>query len=83
VRLTERQREILVLVAQGQTNKEIAQRLWLGENTVKTHQARIKAELGARDCAHAVIIALKHRLIRLSEIENMKEVIQCQDGQPK
>ena len=55
--LTEREREILLAIGQGQTNAEIAQRLVLSESTVKTHVGRVLAKIGARDRIQAVILA--------------------------
>ncbi len=55
--LTEREREILILVAQGLSNTEISQRLYVSMATVKTHIGRLLAKLGARDRAQLVITA--------------------------
>ena len=55
--LTEREREILVAIAHGWTNPEIAGRLHLSESTVKTHVGRVLAKIGARDRVQAVIFA--------------------------
>ena len=58
--LTERERDVFLAIAQGLTNGEIAERLFLSESTVKTHVGRVLAKLDARDRVHAVILA--HRL---------------------
>ena len=62
--LTTREREVLVLVAQGLTNDEIAQRLFLSPLTAKTHVSRIMAKLGARDRVHLVVVGYESGLVR-------------------
>ena len=65
--LTEREREVLVLVAKGMTNGDIAAHLFLSEGTVKTHVKRIFAKLGLHDRTQAVIIAYEVGLVRPGE----------------
>lgn len=62
--LTPREREVLALVGAGLTNTEIAERLVLGEGTVKTHVGHVFAKLGLRDRAAAVVVAFDHGLVR-------------------
>jgi DNA-binding NarL/FixJ family response regulator len=53
--LTEREREVLMMLCRGRSNAEIARDLYIGESTAKTHVARVFTKLGLRDRAHAVI----------------------------
>jgi DNA-binding NarL/FixJ family response regulator len=62
--LTGREREVLALVARGLNNTEIAEKLLLGETTVKTHVARILTKLHIRDRIEAVVMAYESGLVR-------------------
>ncbi|NGO69778.1 response regulator [Streptomyces boncukensis] len=64
--LTEREREIVSLVASGLSNEEIAERLYLAQSTVKTHVKRAMAKLSARDRAQLVVIAYQTGLVAAS-----------------
>jgi DNA-binding NarL/FixJ family response regulator len=62
--LTEREREVLTLVAEGLSNGEIARRLSMSPATAKTHVSRAMGKLGARDRAQLVVMAYESGLVR-------------------
>lgn len=66
--LTRREREILCLIAKGQSNQEIAEKLFISLPTVKTHVGRVLMKTGSRDRVHAVLFALKHHLVDPEEL---------------
>lgn len=63
--LSERETEVLLLIASGNSNKQIADRLFVAEATIKSRVTNILSKLGASDRAHAVTIALKRGIIDL------------------
>ncbi|WP_181274366.1 response regulator [Brevibacterium oceani] len=63
--LTERELEVLRLVATGASNSEIAAQLFVGDATVKTHVSNLLAKLGIRDRIHAVIWAYEHGVVAI------------------
>jgi len=61
--LTDREREVLIEVAHGKSNEEVAETLFISENTVKTHVKRVLAKLEARDRVQAVVMAYEGGLM--------------------
>jgi two-component system, NarL family, response regulator LiaR len=66
--LTERETEVLKLLAQGQANKQIARSLYIGEKTVKTHVRNILTKLGVRSRTQAALYAARTGLVPLKEL---------------
>jgi DNA-binding NarL/FixJ family response regulator len=61
--LTVREQEVLRLVVEGLANKQIAQRLGIGEKTIKTHVSRVLAKLGVTDRTQAAVLAIREGLV--------------------
>jgi DNA-binding NarL/FixJ family response regulator len=62
--LTDRELQVMREIARGLTNREIAERLYIGDGTVKTHVARILTKLGLRDRVQVVVYAYEHGITR-------------------
>jgi DNA-binding NarL/FixJ family response regulator len=62
--ITLREREVIILVASGHTNNEIAQKLYMSPATVRTHVSRAMTKLGVRDRAQLVVLAYETGLVR-------------------
>src|SRR5699024_289135 len=62
-RLTDREREVLLLIAQGRSNREVGEELFISDHTVKTHVGRLLTKLGLRDRVQLVIFAYDNGLV--------------------
>jgi DNA-binding NarL/FixJ family response regulator len=71
--LTRREQEVLILLAEGSSNGEVAKKLGISEATVKTHLAHVMAKLGVGDKAQAVIFAYRSGLVRVPSPRNGQE----------
>jgi len=67
--LTKRERQILTYIANGNTNKQIANKLEISEQTIKNHVSAILRKLNANDRAHAVVVAIRHGWISIHPME--------------
>jgi DNA-binding NarL/FixJ family response regulator len=63
-RLTDREREVLMMIARGLSNREIATRLCIAELTAKTHVSRVLTKLGVASRVQAAVFAYETRLVR-------------------
>ncbi|TLX75310.1 response regulator transcription factor [Labilibacter sediminis] len=63
--LSRREKEVLLLVCKGYSNKEIAEKLFISPNTVENHRSNLLSKTGARNAAHLVFQAIKDGLIEL------------------
>ena len=68
-RLTDREKEVLMAIARGLSNREISESLYIGAATVKTHVSSVLSKLGLRDRAPVVIVAYESRLVQAGDRE--------------
>ena len=71
--LTDREREVLALVAKGYTNKQIAEALYVTEKTARNHVSHILEKLGLSRRSEAAAYAVEHRLISMQKRERQNE----------
>ena len=63
---------MLLLIARGLSNQELAEQLFIADNTVKTHVKRIFTKLGARDRAQAIVMAYESGLMSVGRARNLR-----------
>ena len=68
--LSEREREVLALIAEGNTSKEIASKLSISLQTVETHRSNLMMKLRVRNMAGMVVYAVRHGLVKLPADES-------------
>jgi len=73
-KLTQREREVITLVARGLTNEEIAEQLSISISSVKIYLHQTCIKLGARNRAQAVIISFKERALDMHEVYSLEEM---------
>ena len=70
--LTKREREILIHIADGFSNAEIAERLFVPKGTIQTHRRNIMQKFGTKKVARLIILALYYRMIEIDEEGNVR-----------
>jgi len=65
VELSKREKEVLLLICQGYSNKEIAEKLFISPNTVDNHRSNLLSKTSTRNAAHLVLFAIKEKLIEI------------------